>query len=384
MDRQKLNNIEVRRSNRNLIYKYIFHHEDGKVCKQQIASDLELSLPTVTQNLNELFEKGLIQDVGVFESTGGRKARAISLNARARHAIGLDVTRNHIGIVVVDLRGSIIAAERFRFPFSSTRSYFKGIAALLEKVVNDNAIDPASVLGAGIAVPAIISGNGSKMTYAALLDYTTSDLNDFQAEIRYPCRLFNDANSGGFAELWSSAVLHQAHWAENSMVYLSINNSIGGAFISNGKALSGINYRAGEFGHITLYPEGKRCYCGQKGCVDSYLSAQLLAEPYSGKLEDFFIALEEKQPAPMKLWDAYVDDLARTVNILRMVFDCDVVIGGYVGSHLEPYLDDVRQRAAKRNTFEQDGSYIKPCIFKRESTAVGAALMYIDEFVRDI
>ena len=86
----------------------------------------------------------------------------------------------------------------------------------------------------------------------------------------------------------------------------------------------------------------------------------------------------------MKLWDAYVDDLARTVNILRMVFDCDVVIGGYVGSHLEPYLDDVRQRAAKRNTFEQDGSYIKPCIFKRESTAVGAALMYIDEFVREI
>lgn len=384
MDHQKLNNIEVRKNNRNLIYKYIFHLDSGKACKQQIAADLGLSLPTVTHNLNELFERGLIRDVGVFESTGGRKARAIALNARARHAIGLDVTRNHVGVVVVDLRGNIIGAERFRFPFSSSRSYFKGIAALLEKVVSDNGIDPASILGVGIAVPAIVSENGTKMTYAALLDYTTSDLSDFQAEIRYPCRLFNDANAGGFAELWASAVLDKVHWAENSMVYLSINNSIGGAFISSGKAFSGVNNRAGEFGHITLYPNGKVCYCGQKGCIDSYLSAQLLAGPFAGKLEEFFIALEERQAMPMQIWDTYLNDLARTVNILRMAFDCDVVIGGYVGSHLEPYLDDVRQRAAKLNTFETDGSYIKPCVFKRESTAVGAALMHIDAFMRDI
>ena len=55
--------------------------------------------------------------------------------------------------------------------------------------------------------------------------------------------------------------------------YIMLSNNVGGAMIINGKVYSGNNFRPAEVGHMTLVPQGRQCYCGQYGCVDSYLSA---------------------------------------------------------------------------------------------------------------
>ena len=67
-----------------------------------------------------------------------------------------------------------------------------------------------------------------------------------------------------------------------------------------------------------------------------------------------------------------------------MLFDCNVILGGYVGSYIDEYIDVIRDMVAKRNTFEVDGSYLKPCSYKLESIAVGAALMHIKKFIDNI
>jgi len=69
------NRMLMKGKNRNNIYKLIYDSEG--ISKQDIARTLNLSLPTVSQNLAELKEKGLITEDGTFESTGGRKARVI-------------------------------------------------------------------------------------------------------------------------------------------------------------------------------------------------------------------------------------------------------------------------------------------------------------------
>ena len=80
----------------------------------------------------------------------------------------------------------------------------------------------------------------------------------------------------------------------------------------------------------------------------------------------------------------YVAALALMVNNLRMVFDCRVVIGGYVGSYIEEFLDEVAEAVAEKNPFERDGSYLSACNYRLEATAVGAALQYIDRFIKAI
>lgn len=108
---EKASNIDVKRINRNRIFRLIYNNE--KISKQDIAYRLGMSLPTVTQNLKILKEQGLIEEDGVLESTGGRKAKAISCIKNARFAVGLNITKNHISIVLINLNGDIVKKSSY-------------------------------------------------------------------------------------------------------------------------------------------------------------------------------------------------------------------------------------------------------------------------------
>ena len=76
------------------------------------------------------------------------------------------------------------------------------------------------------------------------------------------------------------------------------------------------------------------------------------------------------------MWDAYLDNVAVVVNNLRMMLDCDVILGGYVGRYMDAELAGLRRRAAFRNTFEPDAGYLKACAYKKEAAALGSAILF--------
>ena len=115
MEHQRLTNKEVKKKNRNQIFRYICTH--GTVSNPDIVSDLHLSLPTVTNTTRELLESGLLRDLGEMQSTGGRRARALCAASDYRFSIGLDITRNHLGILLLNLTGDIIKYERMQLGF---------------------------------------------------------------------------------------------------------------------------------------------------------------------------------------------------------------------------------------------------------------------------
>ena len=76
--------------------------------------------------------------------------------------------------------------------------------------------------------------------------------------------------------------------------------------------------------------------------------------------------------------------LASAINNVRALLDCDVILGGYVGAYLEPYLEEIRKKALMLSSFDSEGDFIKLCSYKREAIAAGAALHYISEFIKTI
>ncbi|MEK5034682.1 ROK family transcriptional regulator [Paenibacillus sp. FSL R7-0302] len=361
--------------NRNAIYRYLYHRESTSI--QEIAQALGLSLPTVTQNLKELQERGLIEETGLYESTGGRKAKSLACNSVAGYAVGLDVTLNHVGIVVIDLSGRIIKNVRNHYPFANEENYFRGVGKMVEDFIEACQLERSQILGVGIALPAILSGNRQTVSYATVIDFKGGSVRRFAEYIPYPCVLSNDANAAGLTELWGEQDIH-------NVVYLSLNNSVGGAIIVGNQIYAGQNHRSGEFGHMTILPGGRTCYCGQKGCVDAYCSAKILSDSTGGSIVEFFRLLGEGKKEQQAIWQEYVGYLIITVNNLRMLYDCDVILGGYAGAYMEEYIDDLQALAAHKNTFEQDGSYLRVCKYKLEATAVGAALELVTEFIDSI
>ena len=95
-------NIDIKRLNRHNVFRYVYRNE--KVSRPEIARALNMSMPTVLQNVKELLDCGLIREIGQFESTGGRKASMLARVPDTRVAVGIDITRSHIGFVLETLR----------------------------------------------------------------------------------------------------------------------------------------------------------------------------------------------------------------------------------------------------------------------------------------
>ncbi|MDO4306198.1 MAG: ROK family transcriptional regulator [Eubacteriales bacterium] len=365
----------MKKINRQRIFQLIY--KEGPLSKQAITAALNVSTPTVTQNLKELEEQDLILKQGYFASTGGRKAKAITYQPNARFAIGLDVTANHLTTVIINLGIDIIYRRRVRLHFENTQEYFRMAGAMVRQAIKESGIDSNKITGTGIAVPAHVSEDGLNITYAPILDFTGGNIKEFAQFIDYPCRFINDASAACMAEYWNVNELV-------NIVYLSLSNSVGGAILLNNTVYPGENQRSAEFGHMTLVPGGRPCYCGQKGCVEAYCNARLLSDTCNGDLALFFEMLSMESTPHLKIWNEYLDDLAIAINSLRMMFDCQIVLGGYVGGYIEPYIPDLRQRVSKLNSFGNDGSYLQVCRYKFEASAVGSALQYISEFLEEI
>lgn len=376
MSNNGVNSIEVKKINRNAIYKFLYKHEPISI--QEIAYAMKLSLPTVTQNIKELLDRGLVINTGMFESTGGRKAKAISYNCEARYAIGLDVTQNHVGIVLIDLSGKVIRSARKQYSFINSKEYFNGVGDLVQYFINDCNIDSKNILGVGIALPAILSADSETVSFAEVINFRGGSVRAFSDVIPFQCTLSNDANAAGFAEMWGNDASKQ------NVAYLSLNNSVGGSIIIEKNIYNGQNHRGGEFGHMTIVPQGRTCYCGQKGCVDAYCSAKILSDSTNGNIAEFFRLLKLKSEPQMRVWEEYVSHLVIVINNLRMLFDCDVILGGYAGAYMDDYLEQLRELVSKYNTFEVDGNYLHVCKYKQETTAVGAALNHVEKFINNV
>jgi predicted NBD/HSP70 family sugar kinase len=370
------NTAELRRQNRNRVFRYIYS-SPTPVTKQDVAHNLNLSLPTVGQNLKELQDAGLLETQGTFDSTGGRKPRAIGLNASVKCSIGVMLSNNHIHMACIDLRARVMAQESVDRQFEAADEYFKGVADLIEAFIDKNQIERSALLGVGIAVPGIADKESGVVTMSRAVDCPDLSIDQITCHIPYPCFVENDANAGGMAEWWN-------HAEHQNMVYLSIQRGVGGAVLLDGTRYMGHHHHSGEFGHMVIVPGGQRCFCGRRGCLEAYCSTARISTDLDITCEEFFDALEHGNMDYQKVWSDYLDHLAYGINNIRMVLDCDVVLGGVLAQFMSPYLEDLRLRLRNISTFETDGKYLKLSRYLNLSNCVGAALYFINDFIENI
>lgn len=145
------------------IYRTIFY--DRQSSRQNIADKLDLSLPTVANNLKLLNKQGLIYNAGTFKSTGGRKATLLRCVPDARYAVGIDITRNHLSIVIINLDISIIGSHRIRRKFEDNDIYYQYMSEELENLLDQYQITRDKLIGVGISLPVIVNADHKTISY---------------------------------------------------------------------------------------------------------------------------------------------------------------------------------------------------------------------------
>lgn len=167
--------------------------------KAEIAKELNLSMPTVLANVNDLLEKMVLEETGEYASTGGRKAKSIGINKSYCHAMGILITANHIEMVLVNLGDEIIKKDRIRLKFTAELFYCTEVA---QKVKNflEGELAKDTLLGIGVAIPGIIDQKERIVLKSHALGIENYSLRFLEQALEIPVYFENDANAAMLAE----------------------------------------------------------------------------------------------------------------------------------------------------------------------------------------
>lgn len=371
-----ISNMEVKRMNRNSVFRYMLREGEGS--KSSVAAALNLSIPTVAQSFKELQKAGLIQEAGTMESIGGRKAMNYRCVNDLKVAIGVDITRNHVNIVVIDLSMNPLYLKRINIKLHDNQESYNKLKTIIDDTIIKSGINIENILGLGISLPAIVDETGTKLYgMHEEMEITYDIYNIVKQWYPFPVKLGNDADSAGRAEMALSGI-------KDNTIYFFVSPSVGGSIVIDGKIQYGISRRAGEFGHMTLVPGGRQCYCGRTGCVNSYCTTELLTAQTGGNMKEYFSLLKAGEEKCKEVWDEYLDYLALAIHNLMTSFDMKIVIGGYLGQYIVDYIPQIEERVGNIDRYLKGAEFIQPANLKYEASAVGAAAEFTERYIGEI
>lgn len=366
---------DIKKNNYSLIYHLIYQHK--KLSKQEIANLLHLSLPTVNQHLARLEKEKLIEKNGYFESSVGRRAAAYAICPQARIGIGVEIQKKKIRILAVDLWGTVFQEKELSLDYANDGHYFKQVSLEVQSFIDDLDFKKEQVLGIGFAVQALTSTDGRRIIYGKILDCTGMDIHVFSQYLEYPCKFLHDAKCAATTELWMRKDIGDA-------VYLSIGTHLGGAIIINDQIYMGKDGYSGTVEHMTVNPNGSLCYCGKKGCMETVCSIHVLLKE-SESLDFFFQQVRSGVSSYVERWKAFLENLAFSINNIRLVINRDFILGG----HISPYLKEedlvlLHEWVNEKTTFPSDEPFIYISRSNENGVPIGAAIPFIQSFLDSV
>ena len=377
MSEKGLTTIALKKINRSKIYQYIYRSK--LTSKLQIVQDLQMGLSTVSQNLNLLENEGLIEKNGYFDSTGGRKANAIQIVSDFKISIGVGILKNMFHITAIDLYGNTICTDTIPLTYSNTAAYYQQLTDKVKDFIEKKQYPEDKILGVSIATQGITSPDNTTVIYGNIMNNTGMRLKDFSRHLPYPCHLEHDSKSAAFLELWNHPEL------DSAVVFL-LNRNLGGAIITNHQIHQGCSMHSGTIEHICINPDGPLCYCGKRGCLETYCSANSLEQASGMTIKEFFPLLREKKsPQLIQIWEDYLNHLAFAMKNLNLVIDTPIIISGYLAPYFtEDDTDYLLEQINSMTPFELEEEQLLVGTHGQYTPAIGAALFYVEEFIQSV
>lgn len=372
----------MRRQNLALVLGAVAAH--GPISRADAAAVTGLTRAAVSSMVVELLRDGLLVELGPAPSGRvGRPGNALRLADTGPAGLGLEVGVDHLAVCVVDLSGAIraqgrvAAANRGRAP----GPVLAELSALAEGVVAEARGLGLRPVGAALAVPGLVDGASGTVVHAPNLGWREQQLP--RTLLGLALDLENEANLGALAELWQGGA--------QDVVHVSAEAGIGAALVVGGRLFRGARGFAGELGHVPLHPDGHRCACGARGCLEQYAGerAVLAAAGIGTAAGDWIALLADRaaggEPRVLSALEqagrALGTALAGTVNL---VDPSAVVLGGAYAELGEWLLPGMRRELAERvRVREWPESALTSSALGRRGPLLGAALVTIRRILDD-
>ncbi|MBP3916088.1 MULTISPECIES: ROK family transcriptional regulator [unclassified Clostridium] len=244
--------------------------DNGSLSRAEIAKLTGLTPASVTNITKFLIEDKFLIESKVGESSGGRPPIILELNADARYVIGVGIGVGVIDVVITNLSANIIIKKSIiiedeRYDYDLV---FKKLVNLINEVVESSQIDQEKILGVGVALHGIVNARTGVSIHALYYGWKNKNIKEkLEQELGLTVCVDNYVRAMALGESWFGATKDIANF-----VTLNISNGIGAGIIINNTPYYGVDFSAGEIGHIVVEADGDKCNCGKYGCLETVAS----------------------------------------------------------------------------------------------------------------
>ena len=350
----------------------------GTLTKAELARQTGLAHPTVTNITRRLMERGLLRTAGMQRGGRGQPATRLVINAEGAHAIGLNVDRDHITMVLADFAGTVKARLDQEIAFAlpeQVRSFYR---RNLDRLLAMGGVEPDTITGIGLALPdglGVIDLPGMPGDYA---QWSATNLEALFAEpLGKPIFIENDAAAAAIGEMQFGRGQKEA-----SFFYVLISYGLGGGLVVGGQYDRGADGRSGEIGFMAVPGEAGALVPLQSIVSIAGLNRRL---QQSGRTSFTHGEAISGDAALQRIHDEWIEECARAlvqplVAVNLLINPGVVLVGGRLPM---PLLERLTQRT---NLLLRSGGRdapaiapVMPAALAEDASAVGAALLSFDD-----
>lgn len=355
----------------------------GTASRTEIARRTSLSLPAISNIVQELEAEHLVVSQGRRATQRGQPPIDFALNPAGAYSIGVSIDHDYLAGVLVDLAGVPLAVERVVMDTADPRQALPEVRALIRRLraqVPDEHSE--RLIGASLGLPGVVEQHRGRVLKMVRLprweglEVTTS----IEPEVGLPIHVANDAI---LAALGEQRYGHGTSRA--SFFYVLYAVGLGSSLVLDGRPYGGFWGHSGRLGHIPVEPRGKPCpSCGASGCLSLYTSLEVLHDHLRehGVRAASTADLEELYAARDEVLLAWLDDAARYLARAYVVLENllapqAVVFGGRMPApildHLIAAMGELNRRRSTR--LRSDGPELLRSAIPVDPVAFGAAAL---------
>ncbi len=326
----------IRDNNRRLVLEYIVNNPP--VSRADLSKHLKLTKATISAIAQDLILQNLILEIGSAKTSLGRKPILLKFNQQYGYALAIDVRPRQILTLISDLKGENCHVREY--PFLPDAELLPLLSAIIQETLAQYEEEKRKVLGISVGIYGVVQKN--QILFTPYYPLPEPDLgSQLEESFHIPVLVENEANL---------SVLGESAFHDNcrNMIHINVHDGIGMGILIDGHLYKGKDGYAGEFGHTILFPDGKPCPCGNRGCFELYASEKAILEEYGKQMGTEHVSIDEfladynrKVPQARDMMELFVKYMSIGINNLINTFNTDLIV---LNSSFSNYIPDVNSR----------------------------------------
>ena len=370
------NSQSIKRENTKLVVeKLVELHETSRV---ELARITTLNRATVSTIIADLMSRDIVVETGESVKTSGRSAKVIALNRNAGRIISVELLTHSIYGVVANLYGKILYEVRNPVEHTEFNSYLETLLTTIDELRTNTYDSTYGVIGIGIGVYGILSKD-KKIVFTPFTSWKDIELKkiieDYTGIDTY---VENEANISALGE-------NIVYANQENLISLNIGIGVGMGIIIDKKLYTGEDGYAGEIGHNILIPNGKKCVCGNYGCLEKYISDPGIVERYyevsSEKItiDEFINRYHLSDKYARDIYKEFIDYLSVTINNISHSFNPKtIVINSKIVENITETISLVKNRL-RSQIMKLD--ILTTSMYKSKTNVLGLTHVLIHDFL---